>query len=312
MRLNILLVGEESAGIQTLRALSQSGHRVVAVMASPPKANNGATTLWNVAEKLGYPTWPAKSVKDPGLADRLRAEKIDLLLNVHSLFIIPGEVLAVPRIGSFNMHPGPLPRYAGLQTVSWAIYRGEASYGVTIHKMLPGIDTGPIAYQTIFDTEETDTGLTLSSKCARAGVALGLRLIETATENPDTIPLAPQDLTKREYFAKGVIPNGGRLYWSVRGQEIVNFVRACDYFPFNSPWGHPRAILQDQEIRLTRAKLSGLPCDARPGTVGEYVESGVQVASLDEWIVVSRLMVEGKHIDAADLLRPGDRLHDGN
>jgi hypothetical protein len=34
---NILLVGEESAGIQTLRALTDGDHRIVAVMASQSK-----------------------------------------------------------------------------------------------------------------------------------------------------------------------------------------------------------------------------------------------------------------------------------
>jgi hypothetical protein len=35
--MNVLLVGEESAGIQTLKALARSDHRIVAVMASPAK-----------------------------------------------------------------------------------------------------------------------------------------------------------------------------------------------------------------------------------------------------------------------------------
>ena len=52
--MNILLVGEESAGIQTLRALTDSDHRIVAVMASPSKNNGGLANLWETAEKLGY------------------------------------------------------------------------------------------------------------------------------------------------------------------------------------------------------------------------------------------------------------------
>ena len=63
--MNILLVGEESAGIQTLRALADSDHRIVAVMASPSKNNGGLANLWETAERLGYQTWPSKLVKDP-------------------------------------------------------------------------------------------------------------------------------------------------------------------------------------------------------------------------------------------------------
>ena len=68
--MNILLVGEESAGIQTLRALTDGDHRIVAVMASQSKNNDGLANLWETAEGLGYQTWPSKLVKDPRFAER--------------------------------------------------------------------------------------------------------------------------------------------------------------------------------------------------------------------------------------------------
>ncbi|HEY7182026.1 MAG TPA: hypothetical protein VIC84_11430 [Blastocatellia bacterium] len=57
--MNVLLVGEESAGIQTLKALARSDHRIVAVMASPAKKSLSSSTLWQVAERIGLPAWPA-------------------------------------------------------------------------------------------------------------------------------------------------------------------------------------------------------------------------------------------------------------
>src|SRR6266545_7057665 len=159
--LNILLVGEESAGIQMLRAIARSDHRVVAVMASPSKQTSGGATLWSVAEKMGYPTWPARRVKEASFANTVRSEGVDIILNVHSLHIIHKDVLEAARIGSFNLHPGPLPRYAGLNAVSWALYRGERTHGVTLHKMVAEIDAGPIVYQSLFPIEESDTALSL-------------------------------------------------------------------------------------------------------------------------------------------------------
>lgn len=280
-------------------------------MASPSKQGTGAATLWSLATKLGYQTWPAKLVKDPGLVAEIRAQEVDIILNVHSLFIINGQILNAPRLGSFNMHPGPLPRYAGLNSVNWAIYRGETSHGVTIHKMVPELDAGPLVYQAIFDIDDADTGLSLSSKCVKEGIALMLKLVQTASNNPAAIPLIPPDLTKREYFGREV-PNEGRLRWSGRARDIVNFIRACDFFPFPSPWGYPRAIWRDQEIRVVKARPAGRPCYVAPGTVGEFVESGIKIASSNEWIIVSKLMVNGKYVNAADMLYPGERLHDGS
>src|SRR5262245_39139238 len=125
-RLNILIVGEESAGMQLVRTLARGTHRIVGVLTSPQVSGGSTGKLWGVAQNLRLPTIPAKRVTDPVLANDIRAEKVDVLLNVHSLYIIDREVLLAPSLGSFNLHPGPLPQYAGVNCVSWALYQGES------------------------------------------------------------------------------------------------------------------------------------------------------------------------------------------
>jgi UDP-4-amino-4-deoxy-L-arabinose formyltransferase/UDP-glucuronic acid dehydrogenase (UDP-4-keto-hexauronic acid decarboxylating) len=308
--MNVILVGEESAGIQTLKALARSDHRIVAVMASPTKKSLSSSTLWQVAEQMGQQTWPVSLVKDPAFAERVRAAKVDIILNAHSLFVMHGEVVEAPRIGSFNLHPGPLPHYAGLNVVSWAIYRGEQTHGVTIHKMAAGIDTGPIVYQSRFEIESADTALTLYAKCTREGVALLLRLLETASRDENAIPLLPQDLSERRYFGKDA-PENGRVNWSRPAREIVNLARACDYYPFPSPWGFPRARLGEREVGVIKARLTGESCDMAPGTVGRLATPAVQVACADEWIWVDKALLEGRYLPAADILPSGARLDNG-
>jgi methionyl-tRNA formyltransferase len=308
--MNVLLAGEESAGIQTLKALARSDYRIVAVMASPAKKSLSSSTLWQVAERMGLPTWPVSLVKDPAFAGWIRGAEVDIILNAHSLFVMHGEVVEAPRIGSFNLHPGPLPRYAGLNVVSWAIYRGERTHGVTVHKMAAGIDTGPIVYQSLFDIEDADTALTLYAKCTREGVALLLRLLETASRDENAIPLLPQDLTRRQYFGRE-IPENGCVNWSRQASEIVNLARACDYYPFPSPWGSPRARLGEREIGVVKARLTGESCNAAPGTIGRIAWPAVQVACADEWIWLDKALIEGKYLPAADILQPSARLGNG-
>ncbi len=305
--MNILLIGEESAGIQMLHEIERSGHRVIAVMASPGRVAASGASLWDAAAKLGLPTWPAQLVKDPLLAERMRAEEVDLLLNVHSLYVIHGTVLGAPRIGAFNLHPGPLPRYAGLNAVSWAIYQGERSHGVTVHWMAPEIDAGPIAYQSLFPIDENDTALSLAARCVREGLPLMMRLLDVAAKHPAEIPAVPQDIEKREYFPAGV-PEGGRLSWQWPAQKIVDFVRACDYFPFRSPWGHPRTSMGTQELAVVKARRTRLAADSPPGTVGESTGEGVKVASSDEWLLVTKLKIGKESIHPAKVLKGGEKL----
>jgi methionyl-tRNA formyltransferase len=303
----VLLIGEQSAGIQTLRMLANTNHMVVAVMTTEPTADvHGVSNLWTVAHSLGYTTWPAQLVKTPEFIGRIHSEAIDLILNVHSLYLIPGEVLRGARIGAFNLHPGPLPRYAGLNSVSWAIYRGEIVHGVTVHRMAPKIDAGPIAYQVLFPIQPTESAFAVSARCVREGVTLLGRLLEAASDSPDKIPHIDQDPSRREYFGKEV-PGQGWLSWSSSAHQIVNFVRACDFYPFPSPWGNPRTKLQGKEIAITRASHSGQGCDVEPGTV-RHCGGKVQVASRDEWIVVERLIADGRSLRPEDVLKPGDQF----
>jgi methionyl-tRNA formyltransferase len=264
-------------------------------------------TVWHLAEKMERRTWPAELVKDPKFAEVIKAEQVDLLLNVHSLFLIKGEIVEAPRFGSFNLHPGPLPRYAGLNAPSWAIYHGEKSHGVTLHKMLAGIDTGPLAYQSLFEIEEKDTGFSLSAKCIRFGMELIRRLLDAAAVNPASIPLIEQDLTQREYFGKGT-PEDSWLDWSRPAREVYNFVRAADYSPFPSPWKTPRSKLGEQEIGFAKVLLTGQPCDAEPGLIGQSDGENVMAACGDQWVAVARLIVDGRSVNASQALKPGDRL----
>lgn len=309
--MNVLLVAEESAGIQVLRMLGRSGHRVVAVMTAPPVRGGGASVS-SVAEGLGVNVLPSAEVLKAGPARWMVDEEIDLLLNVHSLHVIHRDVVAAPRIGSFNLHPGPLPEYAGLNAPSWAIYLGEQRHAVTLHWMDPEIDTGPVAYVAAFEITDDDTGLSVAARCVREGVPLVERLLEVAAAEPTAIPAIPQDLTRRRYFRREDIPNGGRIVWSQPAQRIVDFVRACDYFPFASPWGEPAARLGDKVCAVLKASRTAESCaPAVPGQVGAISERGAQVATGDDWILVERVRLDGATCSAQDVLQGGDRLEDG-
>jgi methionyl-tRNA formyltransferase len=235
---------------------------------------------------------------------------VDLLLNVHSLSIIPGEVVGAPAIGSFNLHPGPLPQYAGLNVVSWAIYRGEAAHGVTLHWMDAGIDTGRIAYRADFPIEDRDTGLSLFTKCVRHGVPLVFELLEAAERDPAAIPAVRQE-GERVLYRRSDVPQEGRLEWGRPAHQVHDFVRACDFGPFPSPWGRPRTALGDHELAVVRTARTGLPSDAPPGAVERSSDGAAMVAAADEWLVVRQVEVDGRTAPGEEILLPGARLEPG-
>ena len=156
-----------------------------------------------LAQRLELPVRPPELVTSAGFADALRRESVDLLLNVHSLQLVAPEVLAAPAIGSFNLHPGPLPRYAGLDVPSWAVYNRETQLRLDPALADAEIDGGPVAYSVEFDVEPEETAISLYLKCVRHGVPLVTRLVEAAAHGgADAIPALEQDREARRYFGR--------------------------------------------------------------------------------------------------------------
>lgn len=302
-RLRIVVIAEEAAGVQVLRGLMElpTPPEIVAVLTRSSAEGAERPVVHESAQKLGLDIWPSSSVRSPDLATRLRNAEVDLLMNVHSLFLIHPSVLAAPAIGSFNLHPGPLPEYAGLNVPSWAIYEGVRSHGVTLHWLDDGIDTGPIVWQERFAVDSTDTGLALSGKCVRLGVPLVLRLVTVAATDARLIPREQQDLSRRRYFSAGP-PAEGRLDWAQPADAILRFVRAADYAPFDSPWGHPRAQLGDVTAGVAKAAATGVAATQPPGTVVQLDDSGSIVATADQLILVQRLWLDGRYFKPKELL----------
>jgi methionyl-tRNA formyltransferase len=303
-RLRVLLIGEGPAGVEALRMISARAHELVAVVTRSAGETYGAS-LGGVASRLGYQVWPPDPIRQAAFADVVRRERVDLLLNMQGPHLLPAEVVAAPPMGSFNCHLGPLPRYAGLNAPSWAIYHGERMHAVTFHWMDQNINTGPLAYSVEFPIEPDDTGLTLSGKCLRAALPL-LHDLLSALGTGD-VPRRPQPQGVRRYYGREV-PHEGRLLWSEPAARVVSFIRACDYAPFPSPWRSPRAYLGGREISVLKAVVTGQRSEEEPGTIGGRVSSGVLVAARDQWVEVQRVLVGTSSFPAAEALRPGERF----
>lgn len=111
VQLAVALVSEERVGARALQLLAERGHRVVGVFTS--EAGMGAVRARG--QSLGATIREGREVRDPGTGAWLRERGASLLLNVHSLHVVHPDVLAAPRLGAYNLHPGPLPERAARQ-----------------------------------------------------------------------------------------------------------------------------------------------------------------------------------------------------
>jgi len=80
---------------------------------------------------------------------------VDFILNLLSPVIVPPAVLKAARIAAVNFHPAP-PKWPGVGSASFALYEGDAEFGVTAHLMAERVDSGAILKVIRFPILATD------------------------------------------------------------------------------------------------------------------------------------------------------------
>jgi methionyl-tRNA formyltransferase len=148
--------------------------------------------------------------------------------------------------------------------------------------------------------------MTLFIRCVRMGLPLIERLLQSV-EGGARIPKRPQDLAERRVFGARP-PNDGRLSWFETARRIAEFVRASDYRPFTSPWGHPTTARAGRSIGIVEGSPTRRSSSAPPGTVAVGRDRSVLVATADYWLAVQRVQHDGRYRDAIDVLRADDVL----
>jgi folate-dependent phosphoribosylglycinamide formyltransferase PurN len=109
--------------------------------------------------------------------------------------ILKPDILAVPRLGTVNAHPGLLPWLRGSSSVAWALYK-DLPVGSTTHLLDANIDTGPIILQRHLHVYRGDT----YEQLVRRMLSLsGQLMAETlGMYGAGTVEAVPQDLNTGE------------------------------------------------------------------------------------------------------------------
>ncbi len=105
------------------------------------------TELERTARDLGVPFHAPERVNTPEFLARLAEDRCDLMASMSYDQFLGEAVRAMPEYGFINCHAGALPFYRGRSVLNWAIINGERRFGVTVHYVDGGIDTGDIILQ---------------------------------------------------------------------------------------------------------------------------------------------------------------------
>ena len=174
--MRLIFMGTPDFAVPTLDALVAAGHEIAAVYTQPPRpAGRGKalqpTPVHRRAEALGLDVRHPATLRDPADRAAFAALAADAAVVAAYGLILPGPVLAAPRLGCFNVHASLLPRWRGAAPIHRAILAGDAVTGVTIMQMERGLDTGAMLATVETPVDGKTTGV-LTDELARAGAAL--------------------------------------------------------------------------------------------------------------------------------------------
>jgi len=227
----ILFFGYSEVGYECLDLLLSRGDNVVALITHEDNPNE---KIWFktpavAAREKGVPIFTPEKVNTPEWIERIAALQPDLVLSVYYRNMISSKILALPRLGAFNMHGSLLPKYRGRAPINWAVLHGEPRIGMTLHRMVKQADAGAVVDQEGVDIGPRDTAEQAFRKvmpCARRVLArqIDALLAGTAKETP-------QDDAQANYFG-GRTPEDGRINWAQTSGQIFNLIRAVtDPYP---------------------------------------------------------------------------------
>jgi len=297
-RLRLIFAGTPQFAAASLTALTTTAHELCAVYTQPDRPAGrgrhlGLSPVKQVALAHGLQVMQPPGLRTEAAVADLRAFHPDLILVVAYGVILPEAVLAVPRLGCFNVHASLLPYWRGAAPVERAILAGDRDTGVTLMRVEPALDSGPIVAWRRCSIRDEDTAGDLHDRLAQLGAKLlvdSLPAIAAGT----LVPVA-QDHAAATYAPK-IGKREALLDWREPGSLLARKVRA-----FN-PRPGATAYLNGQAVKVWSARL--LPgAGTKPGSVLSVSPAGIDVATGDGVLRLLTVQAPGRRaVAAADYL----------
>ncbi|MBS0617794.1 MAG: formyl transferase [Spirochaetes bacterium] len=185
------------------------------------------------------------------LFSKFTTAKVDTGLLLWWPHILHSPLIDLPRDGFINTHPSLLPYARGKHYNFWTIVE-QAPFGVTLHKITPGIDDGAICFQREIKYTWLDTGKTLYQKAQAAMTEL---FIESYPKiRTKTLKCTPQDLTKGSFHRASELHGASKIDLDLptSPRALLNRLRARTFEGHPACWFEENDEIFEVRIQITR------------------------------------------------------------
>lgn len=230
--MRVIFMGTPAFAVPSLRSILDAGHDVPLVVSTPDrKKGRGlklvASDVTTFALDRDLEVARPESLKDPALADLIRAKEPDVICVV-AFRILPESIYSIPPRGSFNLHGSLLPKYRGAAPINWALINGEQQTGVTTFFLQRQVDTGHIILQRTIPIDGDMTAGQLHDVMMVVGAQAVVDTL-SAIESGQVQPMKQNDDAATP--APKIFREHCRIDWTLPAHEVHNFVRGLSPHP---------------------------------------------------------------------------------
>lgn len=250
-----------------------------------------------LAKENGIPVEISKNINSDEFMKKMKDYRVDLFVSMSFNQIFKAEMINLPRLRTINCHAGKLPFYRGRNILNWALINDEKEFGITVHYVDEGIDTGDIILQRTYSiTDEDDYGTLLERAYVGCGDVLydAVKMVQGGK-----VCVIRQDTIDRVGMYCGMRKPGDEIIcWDNTSRELFNFVRAlCLPGPMACSW------IGEEEIRINKVRMveGARPYINIPGQILGRSEEGFYVKTGDTFVEVTEYHFSGR-------IKVGDRL----
>jgi len=162
--------------------------------------------------------------------ENLHKYNFDYLFSILNKRIISDKILKKINLLAINFHDGPLPKYAGLYSSTWALLNNEKYHGCCWHKVETKIDTGEILESIKFKINYNDTAYKVDTKSTYLGKKLFEKIIFRIKKN--NLKGVKQNKKLRRYFGNKnflKLPSCGFINYQKPFKENFNLFKALNF-----------------------------------------------------------------------------------
>lgn len=262
-----------------------------------PRSDSSDNTLLYYSKKFNIPYHKGIKVNSDEFYELANNYECDLFVSMSFNQIFRNRIINLPQLKTINCHAGKLPFYRGRNILNWALINDEKEFGITVHYVDEGIDTGDMILQRTFPITDDDNYNSL----------LEVAYIECASILYDAIkiiqkgsfdPIKQEDIHPVGFYC-GVRGVGDEIInWDLTSREVFNFIRAlCQ------PGPKATTFKNGEMIKINKARMIN-NAPAYINTTGQIIgktQEGFLIKTKDTFLEILE-------VDSDTKINIGDKL----